>query len=303
VGLLTKIFGDIEDGASVSGEATDEHVVRPEGPAEPRGPGLDVSGGDVSAGSAGARSLGTALQVVVGEASKETLATLEADDPDEIDVTDDIDVSDEVVVTEALDASEDLDATEDLILEADDEEVTSPAVAATGADVASPSTSPGRVALLPLIHGRGSVARDPSDPDQEKMTMLSETKTVRQTLVEEGTEFKGVLKSSCPVVVNGTIDGEVDAPLLSIARTGSVLGVIRAKTLRSQGTLSGKVDAGDVFVSGAVRSKTFIKASRLEMKIGPSGDGQLEVTFGKCDIEVPDVVAEPETRALATTLR
>ena len=39
------------------------------------------------------------------------------------------------------------------------------------------------------------------------MTMPIETsKAPKQTLVEEGTEFKGTLKSSCAVVVNGTIN-------------------------------------------------------------------------------------------------
>ena len=50
------------------------------------------------------------------------------------------------------------------------------------------------------------------------MKMPSESKTPKQTLVEEGTEFKGTLKSSCAVVVNGTIDGEVDAPEITITR-------------------------------------------------------------------------------------
>jgi cytoskeletal protein CcmA (bactofilin family) len=124
--------------------------------------------------------------------------------------------------------------------------------------------------------------------------MAMETKTVKQTLVEEGTEFKGTLKSSCPVVVNGTIDGELEAPEVTISRPGSVLGAIRAKKLRSQGMLSGNVDAGEVFLSGAVRSNTVIKAKSLEVKIGSSDKGSLEVTFGECDLDVNNVPAEPE---------
>jgi cytoskeletal protein CcmA (bactofilin family) len=119
------------------------------------------------------------------------------------------------------------------------------------------------------------------------MTMPIETsKTPKQTLVEEGTEFKGTLKSSCAVVVNGTIDGEVDAPEITITRSGAVLGAIKAKKVRSQGTLSGNVDAGDVFLSGSVRSNTVIKAKSLEVKLGSSDKGQLEVTFGDCNLEV-----------------
>ena len=124
---------------------------------------------------------------------------------------------------------------------------------------------------------------------------IETSKTPKQTLVEEGTEFKGTLKSSCAVVVNGTIDGEVDAPEITITRAGAVLGAIKAKKVKSQGTLSGNVDAGDVFLSGSVRSNTVIKAKSLEVKLGSSDKGQLEVTFGDCNLEVGDAPKEEES--------
>jgi len=127
--------------------------------------------------------------------------------------------------------------------------------------------------------------------------MPSESKTPKQTLVEEGTEFKGTLKSSCAVVVNGTIDGEVDAPEITITRSGAVLGAIKAKKVRSQGTLSGNVDAGDVFLAGSVRSNTVIKAKSLEVRLGSSEKGQLEVTFGECNLEVGEPPRDEESNA------
>jgi cytoskeletal protein CcmA (bactofilin family) len=129
------------------------------------------------------------------------------------------------------------------------------------------------------------------------MKMPSESKTPKQTLVEEGTEFKGTLKSSCAVVVNGTIDGEVDAPEITITRSGAVLGAIKAKKVKSLGTLSGNVDAGDVFLSGSVRSNTVIKAKSLEVKLGSSEKGQLEVTFGECNLEVGEPPRDEESNA------
>ena len=125
--------------------------------------------------------------------------------------------------------------------------------------------------------------------------MPSESKTPKQTLVEEGTEFKGTLKSSCAVVVNGTIDGEVDAPEITITRSGAVLGAIKAKKVKSLGTLSGNVDAGDVFLSGSVRSNTVIKAKSLEVKLGSSEKGQLEVTFGECNLEVGEAPRDDDS--------
>jgi cytoskeletal protein CcmA (bactofilin family) len=118
------------------------------------------------------------------------------------------------------------------------------------------------------------------------------SKTPKQTVVEEGTEFKGTLKSSCAVVINGTVDGEMDAPEITVSRSGSVAGSLRATRLRSQGTLSGKVEATDVFLSGVVRSNTSIKAKRLEVKLG-SDQAQIEVSFGECALEVGEPIAEP----------
>ena len=121
---------------------------------------------------------------------------------------------------------------------------------------------------------------------------IEASKTPKQTVVEEGTEFKGTIKSSCAVVINGTIDGDVDAPEVTITRSGSIAGAVKATKLRSQGTLSGKVEATDVFLSGVVRSNTAIKAKRLEAKLG-SDSAQIEVTFGECALEVGDALAEP----------
>lgn len=130
------------------------------------------------------------------------------------------------------------------------------------------------------------------------MIMPTEAKTPKQTLIEEGTEFKGTLKSSCPVVINGAIDGEVDAPEITVARAGTVAGSLKATKVRSQGTLSGKVEASDVFLSGVVRSNTSIKAKRLEVKLG-SEQAQIEVNFGECSLEV----GEPEPLSTSPTTK
>ena len=132
-------------------------------------------------------------------------------------------------------------------------------------------------------------------PDSGGVKMASETRIIKQTVIEAGSEFKGTLKSSCAVVVNGTVDGQVDAPSLSVANTGKIHGTIKTKTLRSQGTLSASVDAEEVFLSGAIRSKTVIKTRRLEMKLASSNDSQLEVHFAASVLETSDVSVQLES--------
>lgn len=109
--------------------------------------------------------------------------------------------------------------------------------------------------------------------------------STKQTLVEEGTELKGTLKSTCQVVVNGTIDGQIEAPSLTVSATGAVLGIVKVQKLRSEGTLAGSIDADDVYLSGTVRSNTMIRASKLEVKL-TQDKGKLEVTFGECLLDV-----------------
>ena len=91
----------------------------------------------------------------------------------------------------------------------------------------------------------------------------------KQTLIEQGTEFKGIMTSTCPVVVNGRVEGELSAPELDVTATGSATGVIKADRLSSRGRLSGNIDAGDLYLSGSVGSKTVIKARNLEVKLTP----------------------------------
>jgi cytoskeletal protein CcmA (bactofilin family) len=111
------------------------------------------------------------------------------------------------------------------------------------------------------------------------------TKAERQTLIEQGTEFKGTMKSTCPVIVNGRVEGELSAPELDVTATGTVRGNIKADRLSSRGTLSGNIDAGDLFLSGTVGSKTVIKAKNIEVKLAPD-QGRMELTIGECTLDI-----------------
>lgn len=113
------------------------------------------------------------------------------------------------------------------------------------------------------------------------------TKGDKQTLIEQGTEFKGTMKSTCPVVVNGRVEGELSAPELDVTTTGTVRGNIKADRLSSRGVLSGNIDAGDLYLSGAVGNKTVIKAKNLEVKLTPD-HGRMELTIGECTLDVGD---------------
>src|SRR5262245_17333903 len=108
-----------------------------------------------------------------------------------------------------------------------------------------------------------------------------------QTLVEEGTELKGSLSSSCAVVVRGRIDGEIQAPSLNISNSGAVQGRVKVGEIKSQGEIAGEIDADVVQLSGRVRDNTVIRAKSLEVKLTPQ-NGRMQVVFGECELDVGD---------------
>ncbi|HVU51865.1 MAG TPA: polymer-forming cytoskeletal protein [Polyangia bacterium] len=116
---------------------------------------------------------------------------------------------------------------------------------------------------------------------------MSETK---KTLIEEGTEFKGTLTSSCPIVVMGRVEGDMKGPSVEVTETGVLSGKAKVTELRSRGELAGEFDADVVELSGRVRDKSVIRAQSLEVSLSREG-GRIEMVFGDCELavgEAPD---------------
>src|SRR3954467_1164021 len=115
----------------------------------------------------------------------------------------------------------------------------------------------------------------------------------KRTLVEEGTELKGSLTSTCPVLVRGRIEGEIKAPSLTVSVSGAVHGRAYVGQIKAEGELSGEFDADTVQLSGSVKDKTVIRAKSLEVKLATE-TGKLQVVFGECELAVGEPPALPE---------
>jgi cytoskeletal protein CcmA (bactofilin family) len=119
----------------------------------------------------------------------------------------------------------------------------------------------------------------------------------KHTLVEEGTELTGTIKSSVPIVVMGKVDGDITGPEIQISAKGVVAGNIKVQKLRSEGELAGSVEADAVQIAGRVRDRTVIKARSLEVTLASKG---MEVTFGECELAVGDEPNKDAAVAAAT---
>jgi cytoskeletal protein CcmA (bactofilin family) len=117
--------------------------------------------------------------------------------------------------------------------------------------------------------------------------------TGKHTLVEEGTEFKGTMSSSCPIVVMGKVEGDIAGPVIHVTPSGVVAGVVKVKDLHSAGELAGEVEAETVQISGRVRDRTVIRARSLEVSLSVTKGG-MQVVFGECELAIGD---EPNKEA------
>ena len=114
--------------------------------------------------------------------------------------------------------------------------------------------------------------------------------TNKQTLIEEGTNLKGTLSSSCPIMVRGRVDGELDTPALSVSPSGAVHGKVQVGELRSEGELAGEFDADTVSLSGSIKDNTVIRAKTLEVKL--QSEGKMQVMFGEVELNVGDAPSD-----------
>lgn len=111
--------------------------------------------------------------------------------------------------------------------------------------------------------------------------------TDKRTLVEEGTTFKGTLTSTCPIHIKGGVEGDIQAPSLTVANTGIVSGKVKASELKSEGSIAGDFDVEKVQLSGVVKDNTVIKAKSLEVKLSQE-KSKMQVVFGECELEIGD---------------
>lgn len=101
----------------------------------------------------------------------------------------------------------------------------------------------------------------------------------KRTLVEDGTRFKGSLTSTCPILVQGTVEGDVEGPSVTVSATGAISGKIATGSLKSDGKIAGEFEVDSAQLAGSVANNTVIRATSLDVKLTVP-TGKLQLTFG-----------------------
>jgi len=112
----------------------------------------------------------------------------------------------------------------------------------------------------------------------------------KKTIIEEGTEFKGTLAASCPILARGRIEGEITGPALEVTDSGVVAGQVKVTELRSRGELAGRFEADEVMLSGRVRDATVIVAKALE--VTPARANAVAVELDDCELQIGERTVE-----------
>jgi cytoskeletal protein CcmA (bactofilin family) len=115
---------------------------------------------------------------------------------------------------------------------------------------------------------------------------MAENTMVKQTILEEGTEIEGAVRSKCAIVVSGQVKGEISAPTLTVTESGLLNGKVKAAQLSSHGSLAGEIDADNVELAGTISDNTVIRANTLEVKLNQNSGKKLQVSFGNCELQV-----------------
>ena len=106
-------------------------------------------------------------------------------------------------------------------------------------------------------------------------------------MIEDGTELKGTLTSTCTIVVMGRVEGDLTGPSVEVTESGVLSGKAKVTELHSRGELAGEYDADIVRLSGRVRDKTRIRAQSLEVRLKRE-EGRVEMVFGDFELAIGD---------------
>lgn len=123
----------------------------------------------------------------------------------------------------------------------------------------------------------------------------------KRTIIESGTEIDGAIKSERPIILSGSVKGQITSPSLDVTQEGTIKGTVKVNRFSCKGEVGGEVIAETVELSGRVCDATVIKSKSIDVKLakGESGSG-VAVTFGNCELQVGDLPAKKQSKPVAS---
>jgi len=100
--------------------------------------------------------------------------------------------------------------------------------------------------------------------------------SLKSSLISEGVEFKGDMKSPGSLTVDGAIKGNLVVQVLWIGATGSVDGSVTADTINVEGCLSGAAECKDLVIGGSAVVDCKLSYSTITIQRGGTIKGDIK---------------------------
>ena len=99
-------------------------------------------------------------------------------------------------------------------------------------------------------------------------------------IISPDLKIVGHLKSNSEIQIEGTIEGDIDVPLLTVGEQGKVDGSIVAETVRISGTVNGRVQAKTVRLDKSAKVTADITHESLAIEAGAYFEGHVQPLKG-----------------------
>ena len=100
------------------------------------------------------------------------------------------------------------------------------------------------------------------------------------SIISPDLKIVGNLKSNGEIQIEGTIEGDIDVPLLTVGEQGKVDGSTVAETVRISGTVNGRVQAKTVRLDKSARVTADITHETLTIEAGAYFEGHVQPLKG-----------------------
>jgi cytoskeletal protein CcmA (bactofilin family) len=109
----------------------------------------------------------------------------------------------------------------------------------------------------------------------ESVTQNSNT-SLKPSIISEGFEFSGDMKSGGSITVDGTFKGNLSVQTLLIGAGGYVDGIVTADSINVKGKLSGTVNCRDLVIGGRATVDGALNYSSITIQRGGTVKGDLK---------------------------
>ena len=103
-------------------------------------------------------------------------------------------------------------------------------------------------------------------PDSKLFKEIEKDRGTIPSIISEGSEFKGNIKTSGEIQIDGVLNGNVRAKQVVVGKTGNVHGNITANFLRICGKIEGEIRAEtlEIVSSASVKGNVYKKTISME---------------------------------------